>query len=332
MGGWALLGQSDLDARYHFRIWAPQPRRLGMKLLDFQSLSNASPSPWVPVTNVSSYATLGWNLQPILENLGPLVDEVVEDVTGKSDQTLERFLDQLAADDGPGIDLQNDLMPLLGQRIEYINIFTPPASETSERSLVALELNQSLDNVEADVADIIELLVDAGDTLDLKIPSFAYPLWKLGSGQRAGGGPSFSTPGVMVANGRLFIASDYKVIHDYVAVKQPVSSLAAKDEFEQVESFMNETAGSGPAIRVVAFPAEDFENTYELLRTGRVDRAESIYMLLLSPLLAANKDVIPFEQLPNFRNFKKTLGPVGIQLNVLGDGWDLQGVNFRTKR
>ena len=80
----------------------------------------------------------------------------------------------------------------------------------------------------------------------------------------------------------------------------------------------------------MAFPAQDFENTYELLRTGRVDQAESVYTMLLSPLLKNNKDALPFELLPPFSQLKNALGATGIQLNVVENGWELQGFNLRT--
>lgn len=332
IGGWGILGEKRFDARYRFRIWIEQPVEKGMNLLDLQRQTSTVPSKWVPSSPVSSYATLGWNLDPILDHVGPLVNEMVEDITGKSENTFERFLEQLEADDGPGINLQNDFMPLLGKRIEYISIFVPPASTTAERSIVGIELDQSIPQVEAEVADLIELLVDDGSTLPIRIPGYPYPLWKLGSGQRAGNGPSFSTPGVMVADGRLFVASNYTAIQEYVVTKKAKVGFEQSPEYLQVAKVLDETAGTSPAIRVVAFPGEDFENTYELLRTGRVDQAESIYTMLLAPILKASKQQLPFEKLPDFEILKQTLGPTGIQLNLVENGWELTGVNFKAPK
>jgi hypothetical protein len=329
LGGWVLLGEEEYDVRYQLHVWISQPIANGMKLLDFQSRVDAAPSPWIPSKHVSSYASVAWNLQPILDHAGPLVNELIEDVTGKSEKTFERFLQQIEAEDGPGVNLQKQLMPLLGERIEYISLFVPPASITAEQTVVAIELNTSVPDVAAELADVIELLVDSGNALPIPIPGYPYPLWKLGSGQRAGSGPSFSTPGVMVAHDRLFIASNFNTIRQSITVAKKADQLGDDHRFQRVESRLQKIAGTKPAIRIVAFPADDFENSYELLRTGRVDQAESVYTMLLSPLLKKNNSKLPLEKLPSFNLLKGALGPAGIQLNLTENGWAVHGINLR---
>ncbi|HBJ35351.1 MAG TPA: hypothetical protein DDZ51_11485 [Planctomycetaceae bacterium] len=332
LGGWILFGEEEYDIRYQFHFWIGQPVAKGMKLLDFQARGDAAPSPWVPSRNVSSYASIGWNLQPILDHAGPLVNELVEDVTGKSEETFERFLKQIEADDGPGVNLQKQLMPLLGERLEYISLFLPPASTKAEQSVIAIELNSSAPDVAVEVADVIELLVDSGNTLPIPIAGFPYPLWKMGSGQRAGGGPSFSTPGVMVAHNRLFIASNFNTIRQAIAVVDVAEKLGDDKRFQQVDSRLQEIAGTTPALRIVAFPADDFENSYELMRTGRAEQAESVYTMLLRPLLNKNQNKLPFEKLPSFSVLKNALGPAGIQLNLSENGWTVHGINLRVAK
>jgi hypothetical protein len=332
LGGWVLFGGQEYDVRYQFHFWISQPIANGMKLLDFQSRVDAAPSPWIPSKNVSSYASVGWNLQPILDHAGPLVNELIEDVTGKSEETFERFLKQIEADDGPGVNLQQQLMPLLGERIEYISLFVPPASIKAEQTVVAIDLNNSVPDVAAELADVIELLVDSGNALPIPIPGYPYPLWKMGSGQRAGSGPSFSTPGVMVAHDRLFIASNFNTIRQSIAIAKQSDQLGDDGRFQTIESRLRDIAGAKPAIKIVAFPADDFENSYELLRTGRVDQAESIYTMLLSPVLKRNNSNLPLEKLPSFNVLKAALGPAGIQLNLTENGWAVHGINLRAAK
>jgi len=324
-GGWSMVGDDQFDARYRLRFWTPGPHVKGMQLIQWQAISAKSPPKWIPRTNVSSFVRLGWDLQPILGHLGPLVNDAVRMTTGKSENTFESIIEQVKSEDGLGIDLQAELMPLLGPNIEYASVFTPPASETAEQSIAAIEVSD-----EAAVAELLgELLVEDG-AIPLTKPGFPYPLWKIGSGKRAGdSGPTFSTPGAMVAHGRLFFASNYEAISRFVAVRQQPMSLTSDPLFLKFETGISKIAGNDPAIRIIAFPAVDFQNTYEMLRTGRADKAESVYTLLLSPMLKAANGPVSFEWLPAFSHLESVLGPTTIQLNMVDGGWDIQGINYR---
>lgn len=324
-GGWAVLGDEQFDARYRLRFWTPQPHVKGMQLIQWKSFSSESPPKWIASANVSSFVRLGWNLQPILDHLGPLVNDAVRMTTGKSENTFESIIDQVKSEDGLGIDLQTELMPLLGPNIEYVSIFTPPASETAEQSIAAIEVSD-----EAAVAELLgELLVEDG-AIPLTKPGFPFPLWKIGSGKRAGdSGPTFSTPGAMVAHGRLFFASNYEALARFVAIRQVAAPLTADPQFLELENGISKIAGDQPAIRIISYPAVDFQNTYELLRTGRADKAESVYSMLLSPMIKAANGPVSFEWLPAFSHLESVLGPTTIQLNVVNDGWDVFGANHR---
>ncbi|QEG40384.1 hypothetical protein [Roseimaritima ulvae] len=325
-GGWVNIGGPQYDASYRLRVWAPQPHDRGMQLLRWQAMENPSPSSWIPNDRVCSCVTIDWNLQPILKNLGPLVDEVIRETTGKSEQTLEAILAQLRAEDGPGIDLEKDFMPLLGPRIEFISFFTPPASETAEQSIVAIELSN-----DREVADLLAALIEDDGATPLEISGFPFELWKMGSGRRVGdSGPSFSTPGAMVAHGKLFFASNYLALRQFVAIKPQPEPLASDPTFQQLEAKLKTFAGEKPAMRIIAFPDRDFQNTYELLRTGRADSAESIYTTLLTPMLKDSTLKIPFELLPTFDAIRPALGPACIQMNVVPDGYEISGMTLST--
>ncbi len=326
-GGWVDLGGPQYDASYRLRVWAPQPHDRGMQLLRWQAMESPSPSNWVPNEKVCSCVTIDWNLQPILKNLGPIVDEVIRETTGTSEETFEAILEQIRAEDGPGIDLETDLMPLLGPRVEFISFFTPPASETAEQSVVAIELSD-----DREVADLLAGLLEDDGATPLKIAGFPFDLWKIGSGRRVGdSGPSFSTPGAMVAHGKLFLASNYLALRQFVAIKPQRDPLASDPTFQTLESKLKTFAGDQPAMRIIAFPDRDFQNTYELLRTGRADSAESIYTMLLTPMLKDSSVNIPFELLPSFDAIRPALGPACIQINVVPDGWEISGMTLSTK-
>lgn len=326
IGGFADFSYGSNDAAYHLKIWAPGPRDQGMKLLGWRPMETPSPASWVP-QGVSTCVTMDWDLQPMLSTVGPMVDEVVRETTGTSEKTFATILEDVRND--LEIDLEKDFMPLLSGRIEYVSIFSPPASETAEQSIVALEIARNADD--AEVADLLFSLIEGdSNNYPFTIPGFPFELWKLGIGRRAGdSGPSFSTPGVMVAHRRLFFASSYESLRNYVAINAPDKSIAADDEFSELSSTIAAVAGDKPAIRIIAFPALDFQNTYELLRTGRTENAESLYMTVLNPLLEASDTELPFQLLPSFDVIKDQLGPACIQINSVDDGWELWGLNIR---
>ena len=78
-----------------------------------------------------------------------------------------------------------------------------------------------------------ELRLENDEALEIPLRDerYPFPLWRLGSGQRAGWeGPSFTTAGILVAHQRLFIASNYEALLKYVAAKtsKPPLSGAAR--------------------------------------------------------------------------------------------------------
>jgi hypothetical protein len=325
VGGWASFGETEYDIRYRAKVWISEPQDRGMQLLQWRASEQTQPGDWVQKPSLSSYVTLNWDLSSILPNLGPIANEIIRETTGRSDNTFEAILERIGSDDGPGIDLQKEFIPLLGPRIEYISTFTFPASETSEQTIVAIEVNN-----EEDVADQLSLLVEGAR--EISVPGFDFPLWKLGSGQRPGGaGPSFSTPGAMVASGRLFFASNYDAIRNYVATRSNRQPMSADPQFLELQGVLDKVAGPSPAVRIISLPALDFQNTYELLRTGRVDKSESFYAMLLAPLLRGVKDTSMFARLPPFSAIESKLGPACIQVNIASDGWEVHGINVRAE-
>jgi len=332
VGGWIGFGGESEDVRYRFRVWVPRPYKGGMRMLDWQAMEDVLPSEWVPRAATSSYTAIHWNLLSILPHLGPIANEAIGGITGSTEETFENILERIKADDGPGIDLQADLMPLLGPRIEIVNFFTPPASETAAESVVAIQISD-----DREVADLLELLVEGDEAVKLRIAGFSFPLWKLGSGRRAGDrGPAFETPGIMVANDRLFIAANYKTIQQHIigGGGQPKLRKHAPyiSDSQRLDGWPNHSPDiqNGPAIRIHGLQKLDFQNTYELYRTGRAEQAESVYTTLLNGLTKDSQNQPPLALLPPFSAIEPALGTAVIEVKLLEDDtWEISGTNTR---
>ena len=327
MGGCVSVGSAQYDSSYRLRVWQEGEKEKGMLLLNWQNLTGYQPNDWVPLDHVSSYATIAWDLPPILHNVAPLADELVADTTGRNTQPVAQFLETIRAEDGLDLDLEEELLAFIGPRIEYINLVAEEVSKSAEQSVVAIEVSD-----ERQVAELLELLLIDDSCVEIPLRPLPYSLWKLGTGARAGDQQiSFSTPGFMVANQRLFFASNYAAIEQLIRPAKRPRQLKDDPLVRRMSEDLSKRAGTQPALRILAFPNLDFRTSYELLRTGQSESAESIYTMLLAPLLAQVEDPSVFKRLPRFVEFAATMGPACIQLNLVDEGWEIVGFNYNAE-
>lgn len=330
-GGEALTGIGGtigFDAEKHdvvmrFLVHAPQPHRGAMKLFSPLTATNVAPQDWLP-SNANMYTTIYWDLMKVIDNIGPLFDDMVGDgIEG----TFDDLLGDLASDEGPRVDLRKDLIELIGPRITVINDAITPIGEGSERSLIAVETKD-----ETKVAlSLKKLLRDDPGVRRLRITGFDNDLWQIGEDSDLfadrDDGPRLTSSAAMVAHGHLILATHTDLLRDLLRRAPDPEKLGDAADLKALDAQLQRFIPKGGVGRIYSRTHRDFETTYELLRQDKADELQSMYGMIVSRLLKQARDEetgelrIDFSTLAPFDQIRKHLGMIGVNGKNHDSGW-----------
>ncbi len=322
VSGAVRFGEVGADARYQFSVLLRTPFEKSMKMVQLRDAELPPPPDWIPANSVS-FLTTFWDLGEMVPNLGPLFDDVAGDgIEG----TFEDILVDLKADDGPGVDLQQDLFSHLGPRVHIVKQQLLPIGPKSDCDSLMVELDD-----EYAVADALEALVRDDPTVR-SVPFAGRPhaLWRMGVPQRdKAQAVRFTTTGLTVANGYFVIATNFDVVRTLLGSSGQSSGLADADDFRTAAQWLLENVGSRGCLRIVSRMNRDVHVTYELARRGKLEDAETIYASLAR--LAAQEgsgvstDGPDYSLLPDYEKVESYLGVNGMQGRLHPNGWLFDG-------
>lgn len=325
MGGQGWLATPTMDVEYRVGVLAPEPREKGLRLLSFRAGGEFAPAPWIP-RDVNTFTCMQWELGEILTNVGPLFDDLVGDgIEG----TFAQLLDDIRADDGPGVDLQREVLGRLGPRVVLVNDLREPIDVRSERTLVAIEARE-----EAQLADAIKALFrDDPDVKRLTVEGFPHDLWQIGSESRASDeGPGFSSLGLMVARGHLLICTQFDGLRRFLAPDEALGpALTAEPDFARAAACWQAWAHPREFQRLFSRMDRDFLAPYELLRQGKAVESESPLVQALKfardagGAEAREGQAAAVEDWPPFTAWQPFLGTGVMSSRVESWGWLIAG-------
>ncbi len=153
IGGLIDFSSEGYELIHRTAIYAPPPYKKAMKMAVLPNKADFTPQPWVP-RDIGTYTTMYFNIINAFDNFGSLFDELF----GQGEQgTWEDTKESLKKDpNGPQVDLREDLIRHLGQRVSMLTDYEEPITTTSERLLFAIEAK----NPKAVAAAIRKLLKD----------------------------------------------------------------------------------------------------------------------------------------------------------------------------
>jgi hypothetical protein len=302
---------------------------------------------------VASYFTVYVDILNAFDNFGPLFDAVIDE-PGAWEGTLKGEKED---PDGPQIDIREELIKNLGQRVTMVADYNLPVTTTSERLLWAIESRD-----DAAVAKAIEKCVKNDPTikrreiaghvvweiveeestgvppLDVELPTLTP---KKGDGKKSDGKEDdeekeshFLPHGaITVAYGQLFIASHIDFLAKTLKPLNMNSRLATQPQFQQVWNLTFQNLGMNPqSARSFSWTDRWVEPTYELIRQDKMPQSDSLLGRTLNTLAAPGKKGAPRRQridgskLPNFNVVRQALGPSTAAMTSEPDGWFIKGV------
>ncbi len=357
VGGYLDLAAEGFEIIHRTAVYAPPPYRKAMKMLALPNGTEFLPQPWIP-RDVSEYTTLYVDILKAFDNFNTLYDEVIGE-EGLWADTLQSMKDD---PNGPQIDLRDELIKNLGQRITMITDYKLPITTSSERLLWAIEvkdekavakaIEKCLKNDssakrrvvgERVIWEIVEEEQAAVPTIQLEVPSITP--------EKDGVKGKKSKPGedeeeeeqkeahllphgaITTAYGHLLIASHLDFLLKVLKPIGPADALRDSPEFQRVWEMAADRLGlKKQSARQFARTDEQLRPTYELIRQGKMPESESMLGRALNALSGAGKRGTPRQQringrhLPEFELVRRFLGPGASAVASEPDGWFIKGV------
>lgn len=140
MGGTVVVSQGEFDLLHRGYIHAPpvtsQPERyrLAARMLQFPNGDLYQMPGWIPKTT-ASVTQINWKIEDAFWAVETLVDEAFNDRIFRP--TIAGILED---EEGPQIDIENNVLPNLGNHLLLLTDNTEPITIDSERLLVAIEV------------------------------------------------------------------------------------------------------------------------------------------------------------------------------------------------
>ncbi|MBW3595856.1 MAG: hypothetical protein KY475_01120 [Planctomycetes bacterium] len=333
IGGTLDAAAGSYDLVYRLAVYAPPPHEKGMQILDFPPGEDFAPPAWAP-DYLSSLTTLYWRVEKIIEHIGPLFDDVAaNDEFGTFDVISNDVKTEL------DVDLK-ELFARLGPRLVISSDYLPDVAGASQRDMVAVEIKPGEEaKVEEEIARLLRddptverIVVQVPHREGQRIVLNDRTLWRVGEAGGLGGRSDrrgFTAAGVMVARGYLFIATNYDMLRRLFSPEGQVRSprLADAADFQQAMKQLDALDPQPACGRMFARTERDFYTTYEMLRQGRIDEAETIYGRGITMLLEQLGDEVKldFDSLPEFAEISKFLGDSAATIAPQPNGWIITG-------
>ena len=139
VGGFLDFASEGYEMVHRTAVCAPLPYEKSMKMLVLPNGADLAPQPWVP-RDIATYTSFYFDIANAFEYFGSLFDELF----GEGERGAWEDVKQSLKSDpsGPQIDLRDDLIKHLGQRVSVFTDYQLPITTTSERLLVAIESDQ----------------------------------------------------------------------------------------------------------------------------------------------------------------------------------------------
>ena len=356
IGGQVTLATDEEEVVHTTMIYAPpvqgegdaptnEKYTLAARMLQFPQSDDLLSQPWIP-RDLAIYWTFNWKLQDAMKFVSTLVDEVLD-----YEGAFVDMKDSLRDDpNGPQIDVDNEFIPYLGERVSMMSDYVIPITIHSERLLFAIETNNPK-SMESTVRKAMRADPNASE---MKVEEHA--VWSIIEESQvkeerpAVDGlpfgfddeiefededdfePLFPNKYVTVAHGHLIMSTS---LEQLTSVLKPIPTpdrLGASADYQLVGSVLSRLGAGSDSARYFSRTDEEIRPSYELIRRGKMPESETIFGRLLNVLLAPEDEdelreqQIDGSKLPDFQVVRCYLGPAGIFIQTEQNGWMVKGV------
>ena len=349
VGGFVNFSVEQYDMLHRTYVYGPGNKSggdrftLAARMLDLPNGGSFAPPDWVP-RDVSTYGVLNINTSNAFENSKTLVNEIV------GDEVFDDVLESIRTDEnGPRIDIRKELIAFLENRIIIIADNQLPITPKSERMVFAVPTNNP-EKLAATIQKQMETDEDAhrrmvngyvvweviDEQTDLPMITIENnPALTLADDKSSEEEPEekamLPNSAVTVAHGHLLVATHIDILTKVLATESERGRLAGNSDYERVTSEIGKLKLSTESAEMFTRTDDAYRQVYELLRTGRMPEAESMFGKLLNAMLGEGKEGVLRTQridgskLPEYDAVRRYFGPAGMTVTTEDDGWFLTG-------
>lgn len=313
MGGTVVVSQGKFDLLHRGYIHAPpvtsEPDRyrLAARMLQFPNGDLYQMPGWIPKTT-ASVTQINWRIEDAFWAVETLVDEAFNDQIFRP--TIGGILED---EEGPQIDLENNVLPNLGNHLLLLTDNTEPITVDSERLLVAIEVRNE-DAIRNAVQKAMEVEPDVTRVESVE----GVEIWKVQRGGESDDAneeffndfgitepededqePLLDTWAIAMvgkAEGStkpyLIFASHVDFLVDVAERIQSGAGDGLKD-LPEIRSLIETTKEVGAdqiAIHRIVRLRESLRSKYELLSRGELKESDSVLATLIRRIANANDD------------------------------------------
>jgi hypothetical protein len=323
-GGAVGFMTNNTDILVRIAAYAPPPYRNAMRMMRFPNESPIAAEPWVPMI-CSTYGTVCLDFLNAYDSFDTLFERLIDEPAG----TFQKIMKDMKDDaDGPKVDVRNEIMAQLGNRLIVLNVSLEPDQPRPERFLYAIPVKDA--NGEKILANGIRKAFEP-DRRVTKREVQGQTIWhyepKQSKRKTADGQPRKTMLPPMdfaVAQGYLFITTLPELL-DQVLARNNQKSLNDSPEYLRV---MSELARLNPGPSNSRFFLKldtGARSTYQMLQTNNLHEGVSIYSTILLQLMKKDENGLALRadgaKLPPYEHAKAFLGNMGISFSSHDDGW-----------
>jgi hypothetical protein len=324
---------------------------MAMQMLQLPNTPTLAPQSWAP-RMCARYATYNLDVLNAFDHFGTLFDAI----EGHKDafKTSMEGIEQDAF--GPQVNIRDELVANMGNRITLITDYKTPITVNSERSVIAIEAKD-----EKKLADTVARIMEKEP--DVERREFGgFVVWERvpedvtiqeleidapGLSPLAADEPKPAEEGdadqkehvlpnsaVCVAFGQMLIASDIQYLEELISEHTERDMLTSSGDYRLVQARLDQLVAGPRCGWSFVRTDEAFRPTYELIRQGRMPESETMFGKFLNRMLTTEvekeegvlrKQRLDGSGLPNFEMVRRYFGPAGRVLVSDKDGWLLTG-------
>lgn len=352
-----LLVPPQLELVHRTCVYAPHapgkesdPLRwnLSMRMLQFANAETLVPETWAP-RMCANYTTMSIDVRNAFENIAPIFDAIAgyEDAF---DTTMEGYQEDPY---GPQVNIRDEFVAHMGNRVSMITDFTMPIGPNSERHIYAIKatdsvaLAETLDKIMDNDPDAVRRLFGDVVIWEMVEPDYEMESLELDSPGLAPlgaepmvedeAGTAAPNAAICVAEGYLMAASDVNYIRELLTANALSERLINSDDHRHVAEVMEQLAPGPRSGWSFARTDEALRPTYELVRQGKMPESNTTIGRLLNHVLTTQHEEdegivrhqrVDGSTLPSFESVRRYFGPAGRVLRSDDDGWFVTGALF----
>ncbi|MEO1497264.1 MAG: hypothetical protein AAFV43_08955 [Planctomycetota bacterium] len=352
-----VAADSRRDFVHHTSIFAPpKPGATGgtaaerydgsLQMFEMPNTAQLDVEPWAP-DKLASYKTVRLDLVNLFDHVGSLFSALAG-----YDNAFETTMEYFENDPyGPKINLRNDIVANLGDRIVVMTDYTQPITPESERYLMVFEVT--------DAQAIEEPLRKwmTNDGAELKAID-GVPYWEIVPEEELNGEIEldgllpldaeleakqreervFRRAAVCLHDDQLVVGSDVEFLKQALFGVQEGSALQGSVDLAIAQRELKAIAPSARSAWTFSRTDQTLGSVYELVRQGKMPESQSFFGRFLNRLLTSDEDRdvgavrdqrIDGSQLPPFAEVQKYFGPSARSARTEKDGWTISGVVLR---